>query len=1255
MKKNFLFAMCLLTAVSVRAERIDRSSALSIARQFMPGKQFSSDCNISSKHAPRQHGSEPFYVFNAEENGGYVIVSGDDRGPAILGYSAKGNIDVTDIPSNMRWWLENYAQQIASLDASSTLSGLRKSKLAAPAIAPLITTKWNQYGPYNYMCPDKNWVDFDEAGYDSESRCVTGCVATAMAQLMFYWKWPQTCPALDSYQNSSQTKSLHSLPSTAFKWDQMKDTYSYRETGVAADAVAELMRYCGQAVHMQYSPDGSSSSLSARVMANTFQYSPNAREKNREHYTTADWESLIYEELAARRPVAYSGRNDYGGHQFIVDGFDGDGLFHINWGWGGSGDGYYVLSIAEPGGELGAGGTPGAYQYNQYAVLGLKPVEEGEESSYFTVLNYVTEPQEAVSYSRSSSSFDFTDVSFSAVCSVIAWQAVTLEIGWALYQNDVFLQLLKQENNFRHDGGGGQRNRTITNTLSFGAGLANGTYQLCLVYRSSDSEEWQRCENYKMHSFVADISDSSLTFRKAASIMAFDIGELTVSDYPEVEMPVKVSTKVMNTGETERLKFCVWMQVPGSSTWIGGIVHSVYAAPGESADFVFTFRPSEEGEYKLKLTAETSDDALASMTINVAGRDTVVIAGVTYQCTPAYHFARAVNGPTADKSQKEITIEPTVNCNGVVCRVIAIEEAAFLNWYSVKYLSVPEGIERIGDRAFAYMYGLKKLELPSTLKEIGESVIDATEKLESVVSRVAEPFAVSDKTFVNSIWKEQTRSYDYQPSQATLYVPIGSKEKYEALSGWNSFAMIREGELLQAVVGGLKYEYSTGGSIATVVPDESYIQLVDVVIPSEITVDGRTYQVTAIAADAFSRAGSLRSVALPSTLKTIGSDAFYNCGALQNIEVPEGVETIGNYAFAYNRSLIRLVLPNSIRQLGEDLIRGCSSQLAVVSYIAEPFAVSDKTFADRRWNEETSQSDLITSPAILYVPIGTKTLYEAQAGWNWFTDIREGEVLETVIDGIRYSYSTGTSTATVVKDDSYKELATVLIPGEITVDGRTYRVTSVANSAFYKCSQLKTLMLSEGLEVIGPSAFMQSGIGEVILPSTLKEIGGHAFWNCNGIRTLVVPEGVERIGANAFEYMYGLRTLEMPSTLTEIGERVINGTSRLSTVVSHLKEPFAVTDETFANRLSIEGTQDYQLQPSSATLYVPEGCLASYQALRGWQWFADFEEIHETVDDVALPECTPKSVNRTYTLGGTVAGGHSKGLLIVNHRKIFMR
>lgn len=291
------------------AEKVTREQALKTATEFMGGKTFTV-ANSSRRVPGVSLGDEPFYVFNARE-GGFVIVSGDDRTREILGYSPTGTLEMDSLPANLQWWLDEYARQIDALGTSTV--AVKPSKLsAAPAVSPLIQTQWTQHEPYNLMCPDGNGSDYDEPAYDASNRCSTGCVATAMAQVMNYWQWPESCPELPAYTTKTNKWAIKALPSTTFKWGLMKNSYS-SETGDSAYAVAELMRYCGQAINMDYTTKVSGGRIDREDMVEIFNYSPKVSEIERKSYDQDTWENIIYKELAEGRPVLYEGKRENGG------------------------------------------------------------------------------------------------------------------------------------------------------------------------------------------------------------------------------------------------------------------------------------------------------------------------------------------------------------------------------------------------------------------------------------------------------------------------------------------------------------------------------------------------------------------------------------------------------------------------------------------------------------------------------------------------------------------------------------------------------------------------------------------------------------------------------------------------------------------------------------------------------------------------------------------------------------------------------
>ena len=367
MRNNYIFLFLLaVLPLSLCAEKVTHEQALKTATKFMSEKTFA-----ASKSYRRVRGTsskdEPFYVFNASE-GGFVIVSGDDRTSEILGYSSTGTLDIDDLPANLQWWLDEYARQIEGLGTTTVAKKTSLKASTASAISPLIHTQWNQYEPYNLMCPDGNGRDYYESGYNASNRCLTGCVATAMAQIMNYWQWPESCPELPAYNTTNYT--IKALPSTTFKWGLMKNSYSYEETGDAASAVAELMRYCGQVVNMNYTPNSSAADVSRKAMVETFSYSNAIKHIYRNSYDLETWENIIYTELAEGRPVLYCGYSEITGHEFIVDGYDSNGLFHINWGWGGYQDNYFVLSVADPTAGVS---SSGGFRYYQNAMVGIIP------------------------------------------------------------------------------------------------------------------------------------------------------------------------------------------------------------------------------------------------------------------------------------------------------------------------------------------------------------------------------------------------------------------------------------------------------------------------------------------------------------------------------------------------------------------------------------------------------------------------------------------------------------------------------------------------------------------------------------------------------------------------------------------------------------------------------------------------------------------------------------------------------------------
>ncbi len=327
------------------------------------------------------------YVFTAGE--GFVILPSDDEAPALLAFSDTGTFDATDNPG-LAYWMDFYNSQLEYLKSHRQLAtgdgSVAVERKVRAEIQPLLSTEWNQEAPYNELCPK---VDGHET--------VTGCVATAMAQAMKYYNYPAHGKGTHSYfWRPGEEELTFDYDNTPFEWDLMTDRYDRTSSEDSRHAVAQLMLGCGVSVDMHYEPGGSGAATTAMgtALIDIFGYSPSLWMPNRAYYGYYEWEDLIYEELSEGHPVPYSGAGTAGGHQFVCDGYRGDGYFHFNWGWGGLSNGYFLMTALNPD-DLGVGGGAGGFNTSQVATLGMRPATDGDKPVYlfYNTVAFTTDVQ----------------------------------------------------------------------------------------------------------------------------------------------------------------------------------------------------------------------------------------------------------------------------------------------------------------------------------------------------------------------------------------------------------------------------------------------------------------------------------------------------------------------------------------------------------------------------------------------------------------------------------------------------------------------------------------------------------------------------------------------------------------------------------------------------------------------------------------------------------------------------------------------
>lgn len=317
------------------------------------------------------------YVFNAVGEQGFVLVSAEDNARAVLGYSDEGHIDAQNVPANMRAWLQMYADEMARAAKTALVAGAERTVEYYPTIEPLLgNTAWNQSEPYNNHCP----ID-----PKTNQRSVTGCMATATAQIMYHHKYPRTGTGTYSYSCGWETLSVDFSKAT-YDWDNMLPTYKSGYTKVQSDAVAQLMYHVGVASNMWYgsSASGAAMGTAMQAMMRHFDYDAAICVLMKDYMDEEAVMDAIVADLLSSRPIfieALTKKSE--GHAFVCDGIQADGYIHINWGWGGYGNGYFALSAMNPTNQgIGGASDDGAFTEQVTLYTGIQPNQGGQTVPY---------------------------------------------------------------------------------------------------------------------------------------------------------------------------------------------------------------------------------------------------------------------------------------------------------------------------------------------------------------------------------------------------------------------------------------------------------------------------------------------------------------------------------------------------------------------------------------------------------------------------------------------------------------------------------------------------------------------------------------------------------------------------------------------------------------------------------------------------------------------------------------------------------
>lgn len=493
MKKLFygtvVLAIIILICPTTNAKQLNSKEALTIATNFLQQSAIKSSHSQPISQLTLAHTAKSavdinkncLYVFNKGEHDGFIIVAADDCvSTEILGFSDSGEFNNDNAPTNFKWWLEQYQREI-DYAIKNGLNSTASIQPFATSVSPLLgNISWDQGAPYNLLCPT-----LTNSKGEAE-HTVTGCVATATAQVMRYYKWPLNGQGSNSYlwENGNKTLSMD-FSKSVYDWYNMTETYDNNSTSTQKNAVAKLMYDCGISCNMKYNlsekgGSGASGFDQVKGLYNYFGYDQGMEHLTRNYYKLAEWNAIIINEINNKRPILYRGQGSGGGHAFIIDGYNNDGYFHFNWGWGGNSNGYFVTTALNPG-ELGIGGGAGGYNYDQGMTIGIQPAQENSTPSHEITSDGILISEDATNGFIISATriinYNWNTTSFS-----VAFQFESLSNGT--------IQLIQFLSNKTLDP------LYLYNTISFAANdfanyLDDGEYKVSLVVKPSTTSTWE--------------------------------------------------------------------------------------------------------------------------------------------------------------------------------------------------------------------------------------------------------------------------------------------------------------------------------------------------------------------------------------------------------------------------------------------------------------------------------------------------------------------------------------------------------------------------------------------------------------------------------------------------------------------------------------------------------------------------------------------------------------------------------------------
>lgn len=879
--------------------------------------------------------SDAYYMFRNKEDNRLVVISGDQRMQSILGYTDNA-IEDNMMPDGLAELLTTYKRQYAALSPdcqTECKSNLNKGERL------LKTPDWGQWAPFNLHTP---------LSYP------TGCAATAMSIVMRYHQWPVMGQGSKTHiwKDSVMTADFEH---TRYDWDNMPMSYdSY--TKAQAEAVSLLMRHAGIAVEMYYAAEssGARQSLVPGALTQYFRYAATTRLVSAADYDAATWEKMMRSEIDADRPVIYTGESTMGrgSHGFVLDGYR-DNLFHFNFGWNGSGNGYFAISA------FSSTSTAFEFANQQQAVIGIKPLREDNCAP----LTLECEGKYEGFYSDLTTLTANTSVSIhlSSLTALRQWNG---KLRWELCDAEGNVKEAFDSKTVSINGGNSQ---PIDFSFAPSTTAIKGSY-LRLMACENGKEEWTfvlnangqevRMDAYERKvpvvEIISDMKNATLNDQHQGNV-CFEGKPLLGSTYT-----YNIAWKSSTVKNIVQQRFCgeAYWQKSDKSVMLTADTLYIKAKAYERSQLVQECQVNVEkpGQLEATLLKATPDaDAVESLTITGSLDDNDLAYLSTLQ------------------TLKKLNLENATIQQGLF-------GAPFKDFSRLETCELPRSLKQIGSETFKGCALLKTISLPVSLQATGNDILSECQKMTDIYVRPSSPDCVATDAF---------RGLPY-PQEVCIHVQQGLSDVFRSNAKWSMFSRITDD--LPALpkrfaCDGIEYRaiYQGDGNFAEVTIPSGEMYSGAIVIPATVTYQDVEYVVSGFdqtdGLSPFVGNPFITSLDLQLHVDTLRRMQFMGCTQLASLSLPSTLRYIEDECFRNCPMLTQISLPASLEALGDNAFCGCQFLTDIYCYAMVPPAGSE---ADNYPFAQCRPQNVM-----LHVPSGTENLYRTTGFWTRFSNVTE--------------------------------------------------------------------------------------------------------------------------------------------------------------------------------------------------------------------------------------------------------------------------